>query len=430
VDQNDRPFIINGDAGWSLVTEVSRADAEQYLENRRQKGFNLVIARLIEHLFSSHPPANFYGDQPFTTPGNFNTPNEAYFAHADWVINTAAAKGLVVMLAPVYLGAGCGSEGWCAEIRNSSLATMRNWGRYVGQRYANSPNIIWLIGGDFAPPADVAEKLQEFVNGVRDFDTAHLMTAHNGRWNSGASSWPNASWMTLNSVYTDAITYGQSADEYNRVPRKPAFLIESYYENEHGSTPVTLRSQAYWTVLSGSLAGHVFGNCPVWNFDASIGFCSSSSLTWRTQLDSPGSTTVALVGKLFTSRAFHDLVPDLNHSVLTAGYQSGMTYATAARTSDGSTVIAYVPTQRTITIDMTKIGGTSARTWWYNPRTGVATFVGDFSTSGTRSFTLPDANDWILVLDNAALNLPAPGSSTPTPPPAAPTNLRIITLPN
>lgn len=27
-------------------------------------------------------PANNYGDAPFTTPGGFSTPNEAYFAHA------------------------------------------------------------------------------------------------------------------------------------------------------------------------------------------------------------------------------------------------------------------------------------------------------------------------------------------------------------
>jgi hypothetical protein len=75
---------------------------------------------------------------------------------------------------------------------------------------------------------------------------------------------------------------------------------------------------------------------------------------------------VPLAGKLFNSRPFYDLVPDLNHTVVTAGYESGSTYATAARTSTGSTVIVYLPTQRAITLDMTKVAGTSARMWWFN----------------------------------------------------------------
>jgi hypothetical protein len=425
VDQNNRPFFINGESAWSLISEVSREDATLFLDNRRQKGFNVFLAMLINHQFTENAPRNFYGDQPFTTPGDFNTPNEAYFAHADWVINTAAARGQVVMLTPLYLGYQCTAQGWCAEIRNSSLATMRSWGRYVGNRYKNFPNIIWLIGGDADAVANgVADKVQEFVNGLLEFDTSHLMTVHNGRGQSGASVWPNASWLTLNSVYTDNITYNQSATEYNRVPSRPAFLIESYYEREHGATSLSLRSQAYWTVLAGALGGHVFGNCPVTTFSFGLGACGDPN--WKTYLDSDGANTVALVGKLFNSRSLLPLVPDLNHTVMTAGYQSGTTYANAGRMSDGSTVIAYIPTQRAITLDMTKIAGTTARTWWFDPRTGASSLIGDFPTTGTRTLTPPDANDWVLVADNAALNLAAPGTSSSTPPPAPPTGVRII----
>jgi hypothetical protein len=425
VDQAGRPFFINGEAAWSLIGQLSKPDAELYLENRRQKAFNVVLVRLTNHAFTTNAPANFYGDQPFSTPGDFNTPNEAYFAHADWVITTAAAKNQVVMLAPLYLGYQCGAEGWCAEIRNSSLSTMRNWGRYVGNRYKTFPNIVWVIGGDADAVAQgVANKVQEFITGLQEFDTTHLMTVHNGRHQSGASVWPNAAWLTLNSVYTDAITYTQAAQEYNRVPRKPSFLVESYYENEHASTPLSLRSQAYWAVLSGAVGGHIFGNCPINNFDAATAGCPSRS--WRTEMNSIGSSMIVLVGSLFNSRAFYDLVPDLNHQVLLTGYQSGTTYATAARTSNGSTVLVYIPTQRAITIDMTKIAGTTARMWWYNPRTGGAMQLGDFPTTGTQTLTPPDANDWVLVADNALLNLPAPGSNGFAGPPAAPTDLRIV----
>jgi hypothetical protein len=427
VDQNNRPFFMNGDGGWDVMVGLSQADADLYLENRRQKGYNLIIAELIEHKFATNAPANFYGQQPFVTPGNFATPNAAYFAQADWVLTDAASKGQVVLLDPLYLGYGCGDEGWCAEVMNSSLATMQGWGAYVGNRYKAFPNIIWLIGGDVDPLTDgVSDKVTAFVTGLLQADPNHLVSAHNVRGESAVAGWPTASWLTLNDIYTDNITYTSAVTEYNRVPFKPFFEVESYYENEHSSTPVSLRSEAYWTVLSGGM-GHIFGNCPMWGFDApaTLPFCTPpTGLSWRTQLESAGSVTVALVGTLFNSRAFYNLVPDQTHQVMTAGYQSGTTYATAARSSDGSTVIAYIPTQRAVTIDMTKIASASAIAWWYNTRTGVATLIGTFPTTGPQTLTPPDSNDWVLVADNASLNLGPPGGTSQAP--AVPTNLRIV----
>lgn len=45
-------------------------------------------------------------------------------------------------------------------------------------------------------------------------------------------------------------------------------------------------------------------------------------------------------------------------------------------------MIAYMPTKRTITVDMTKISGAQALALWYDPRTGKATSAGSFRTSG------------------------------------------------
>ena len=252
VDQSGQPFFINGDAAWSLVAQLSNADADLYLTNRQQKGYNVLLMRLIEHLFSDHAPADFNGDQPFLTPGNFTTPNEAYFAHADWVISEAAARGQVVMLDPLYLGYDCGSQGWCAEVKNSSTATMQSWGTYVGTRYKNVPNIIWVVGGDADPVANnVTSQVQAFATALTQADPGHLVTAHNARGQAAVDPWPNATWLTLNDVYTDNLTYVSAATQATRVPFKPYFLIETYYENEHGSTPQSVRAEAYWDVLSG-----------------------------------------------------------------------------------------------------------------------------------------------------------------------------------
>lgn len=131
--------------------------------------------------------------------------------------------------------------------------------------------------------------------------------------------------------------------------------------------------------------------------------------TWQSQLGSPGSVAESVLGRLFESREFWLLVPDANNKVLTAGKQSGTTLAVAAKTSDNHTVIAYIPTQRAITITLTNISGTNVTAWWFNPQTAATTLSGTFATTGSRSFTPPDTNDWVLVLDDASQNYSAPG---------------------
>jgi hypothetical protein len=54
------------------------------------------------------------------------------------------------------------------------------------------------------------------------------------------------------------------------------------------------------------------------------------------------------------------------------------------------------------------------RAWWFDPRTGKATPVGDFANGGTRTFVPPqpgEALDWVLVLDDAAQHYPPPGET-------------------
>ncbi len=92
VDQAGRPFFLVGDAAWSLIAQLSDQHAEAYLANRQQLGFTAVLVNLIEHEFGTRAPADLYGLRPFTGRA-FATPNEAYFAHADRVIRSAAQQG-------------------------------------------------------------------------------------------------------------------------------------------------------------------------------------------------------------------------------------------------------------------------------------------------------------------------------------------------
>jgi hypothetical protein len=104
-------------------------------------------------------------------------------------------------------------------------------------------------------------------------------------------------------------------------------------------------------------------------------------------------------------------VPDDRHQVVVDGLGefNGLDYLAAARSADGSLVMAYLPSSRAFTVDMSKLSGRSARASWFNPRTGKSKAAGEFPTAGKRQFTAPGEGDWVLVLDDAARELGAPG---------------------
>ena len=411
VDQNNKPFLLQGDAAWSMIAQLNRSDADIYLANRSANGFNIVMVNLIEHMFATNAPADIYNNKPFTGT-TFTTPNEAYFANADYMIKSASSKGIIVMLDPLYLGYSCGSQGWCAEVQSASTSDMYSWGQYVGNRYKNYDNIVWLIGAD-TDPTPVKANVQAMVDGILSVDTRHAFTAHNEPESMAIDHWGNVTWLNINDFYTYSTSlYSNAQSAYAVSPTMPFFLIESAYENEHSSTQVQLRSQAYWTVLSGGI-GQMFGNCPMWEFDSS-NYCGVTG--WKSQLLSQGSLNMKYFGLLFNSRAWQLLVPDTNHSVVTAGYGSGINYVATALASDGSTMISYLPASTTLTVNMAKISGNSSMAWWYNPSNGQATLIGTYSNSGSQAFT-SSSGDWVLVIDNAALNYSAPGGANYTIPP-------------
>ena len=150
-DQNGAPFLLQGDAAWSLLAQTTKEDAELYLQDRAKKGFNSILVNLIEHWFATDPPKNAYGEEPFKVPGNFSSPNENYFEYVDWVIEKAAQFDIQVMLAPIYLGAiggqlgGDHDQGWIDEVLAESLSNCLKYGLFLGQRYSKYDNILWIM---------------------------------------------------------------------------------------------------------------------------------------------------------------------------------------------------------------------------------------------------------------------------------------------
>jgi hypothetical protein len=58
MDENGDPFFWLGDTGWLLFSKLNREEAEKYLDDHVQKGFNFIQVMVLHHLKLT----NFYGD--------------------------------------------------------------------------------------------------------------------------------------------------------------------------------------------------------------------------------------------------------------------------------------------------------------------------------------------------------------------------------
>ncbi len=105
-------------------------------------------------------------------------PNEAYFAHVDWVIEKAAEKGIFIGLLPTWGDKWNKKWGIGPDIFNPENA--RAWGKFLGERYRNQSNIIWIAGGDRPVEVDLhRQTVVAMAEGLMEGDGgSHLMTFH------------------------------------------------------------------------------------------------------------------------------------------------------------------------------------------------------------------------------------------------------------
>jgi len=424
VDWSGTPFLIVGDTPQGLMGRLSEDDAAFYFADREAHGFN-TLGWIDVACAGNDYPANIYaatpdGIRPFTGfVGNgtdyknydLSKPNEAYFVRLDHMIQLATKHHLAVFLDPIE------TIGWLPTLRNNGVKAGYAYGQYLGNRYRSFPNVLWLNGNDFntwTVPSD-DDLVQAVARGIRSVSPGQLQTVELHVRTS--SSFDDPRWIPLselNSTYTYSPTYMQMLHSYNQKPIAPAYLVEAHYELEDVGwprdfgTPLVLRKEGYWTMLSGGV-GQFYGNMYTWSFKGG----------WKSHIDTPGVEQLEIWKKFFSSIRWQDLVPDQDQSVITAGAGnygdvntrvSESDYSTAARTEDGSLVVVYVPTVREIVINMLALRSV-ARARWFDPSTGNYQDIegGPFSNTGSRPFTPPGKNhdgdgDWVLLLEASGAN--------------------------
>jgi hypothetical protein len=230
IKENGEPFFWLGDTAWELFHRLNREEADLYLKNRLDKKFSVIQAVVLAEFDGLHTP-NAYGELPLENDDP-TKPREAYFKHVDYIVDKAAEMGLYIGMLPTW-GDKIFKSTWGTgpEIFNADNAKI--YGRWIGNRYKDKKNIVWIMGGDRNPrnESDIAiwrSMAAGILEGVGGADKA-IMTFHpqpNNLEDGGSSKWfHNDAWLDFNMFQTGHCRENNIWDRiqvaYNRQPIKP-----------------------------------------------------------------------------------------------------------------------------------------------------------------------------------------------------------------
>ena len=426
------PFFWLGDTAWLIAQKLNREEVDAYFANRQAKGFNVVQLCVVQFLndkcFNGNPALV---DEDMTrlntTPGSHpaDPAQYDYWDHVDHVVDSAAAHGLYVAIAPV----------WSHMVRRTPLSA-EQVGPYVEQvarRYRDRPNVIWLNGGSARghENTDVWQVIGETLHR----ENPHQLVSYHPFGRTVTSQWfADAPWIDFHMFTSGHRRYDQDIegrqygeDNWRYVlearaadPRRPVLDAEPAYENtpqglhkaeEPYWSAADARRYAYWSVLAGA-AGHTFGENSVRQvyIPAERRPASGARGFIMERLETDGARQMGLLKRLVLSRPYFSRIAD--QSLL--GDDEGERYDRVLVNRGESHLFAYTHTGRAFALQLGVLTGDSLAVTWFNPRTGD-TFPADPITNAGRVVFDPPGepapgHDWVLVLDDVSRAYPAPGA--------------------
>lgn len=435
VTESGEPFFWLGDTAWELFHRLNRAETEHYLEVRRRQGFNVIQAVALAELDGLHTPnANGHvpllGDDP-------TRPNEYYFRHVDDVIRLAAEKGLYIGLLPTW-GDKVHGGLWGTGPVIFNAENARAYGRFLGERYRDDTNVLWILGGD-RPAAGYEAVWAAMAAGIAEGLGRRPFCTYHPRGGSSSSEWLHeADWLDMNMMQSghvlfDAPNWEMVAADYRRTPVKPVLDGEPNYEHhpvdpylrswkpEYGRyTDYDVRKQAYRAVFAGA-CGHTYGSHSVWQMwtlkREPVNFPMP---TWDEAIYGPGAAQLVHLKNLMLSRPYfsripaQEMLPDVQPTPpvgdLDADRRNPLRagHPVATRCAEGAYALVYFPlAEQSLRVDLRPLKG-RVNAWWYDPRNGKSYPAGEYPNEIV-TFTSPIAGpDWVLVLDSGEQGFPAP----------------------
>lgn len=414
------PFFWLGDTAWELFHRLTLEEIEQYLDNRKAKGFNVIQAVILAEIDGLRV-SNKYGDIPLIDM-NPDKPNEAYFKLVDTVVRMAEKRNLIMALLPTWGDKVTLKYGGLGPVIFNEKNAYR-YGKFLGQRYKGNNHIVWVLGGDRPPQDDKNDWKPVYAamaKGLDDGEGKHtLKTFHPGGYIWESSPYlHNEPWLDFNMnqsghTVVDQIVWKTIERDWNLQPAKPTLDSEPCYEDHpidpwRGWAPekgyfrdYEVRKQLYRSVFAGGL-GVTYGHHSIWPFyNPSVANVNYADRYWYEALDRPGAYQAGYLRQLIESRPFVNRIPD-NGIIKKGQSNENAEHITAFRDEKGRYLMVYLPVGKTITVDVSSIASKRIVAYWFNPKNGESKQIGRLREKNHMQFTSPTLgkeNDWVLIID-------------------------------
>lgn len=386
------PFVWIGDTFW-LFSKLTREQRVQLLDDRSRKGFNVVMIRV--------GMGNEKVDEPIGFDRNLE-PIESHFQEIDHLVAEANQRGMYVAIA----------TGWWQIVQDYDAEALYKFGRFIGDRYKDNDNIIWLGAGESGSHHRknklAFNRVESLVRGIRDGDTGNKLLTLHADFQRGTSiskmstlvdfkNWQTSQWCCPNDLprkdsrnwtVWEAIAY-----DYEQSPTKPTFDAEAWYENTNlgGGTPATpynVRRRAYFTIFAGGF-GHSYGGSGVW--DATSNFSQA--------LEYEGATQIGYLSQLLHALGNDFLKLRPTQAMVVSGQSSNYDrHIQATSANDGSYALVYTAGTSNFALDLSQLSAESISVMWFNPRTKALSNESAVTRDTRVNFTTPGQGDWVLVL--------------------------------
>ena len=427
--EDGTPFFWLGDTGWELFHRLDLPEIKNYLDNRAAKGFNVIQAVALAE-FDGLTRPNRYGELPLKNLDP-TQPNEKYFAVIDSTIHLAKERNIFIGLLPTWGDKVTKMWGTGPVVFDSVNAY--KYGFWIGNRYKNDVNIIWILGGD-RPAVNDKEDWRpiwrQMAKGIIDAtDKKCIIAYHPSGGSNSTSQWIHQeSWLNINMFQSghggghDVPCWELVKRDRSYSPVKPTLDAEPNYE-DHPVNPwpkwnvdngyfrdYDVRKQIYRSVFAGA-CGVTYGHHAMWQFfnerEEIVNFADRG---WVNAMDRPGAYQAGYLKKLMESRPQMGRVPD--NSIIVAGQgETNSEHMEAFRGADNSYCMVYLPVGKKIAVDLKFIKGKKIIASWFNPG-DRSVKQATLDKKDNMEFTSPTTgvgNDWVLVIDDADKKFEAPG---------------------
>ncbi len=407
------PFFYLGDTAWELFHALNKEETEQYFATRSRQGFTAVQAVVLAELEGLTVP-NAYGRLPLLFTDGQPDPTRpdvegeySYWAHVDFVVETAAKYDMFVVLLPTWGDKFHLCWGKGPVIFNEENAY--TYGAWIADRYKENWNIIWMLGGDRKLEENHRKIIDAMAAGIRSVDTDHLITFHPPGAQDSTEFLLDASYIDFHTAQTSHATdrcyqINEVMDKMAAASGKPYLDSEPRYEGHPACFDASfgyfwdvadVRQNAYWSVLGGA-CGHTYGHHSIWSMTRAAS--EYFPYTWEEALIHEGAEQMRWLKDLRLRREYMSLRPA--QELLTDNF-AGMGRMAAAKGEDYAYI--YSPLGVPFAVDLTVFAGAKCvRGSWFDPRTGEESVFAIFR-SGEQSLVVPPSqgkgNDWVLVLE-------------------------------